>query len=189
MVVSHTELLSGIQIAKPLYTRGGAEARVREAMSAFERSRSDLETAQRQAELGARQSFYVVNSGLAQVRALTREVNALIRLGLGGDLPEGFRAASFALDRRRAAFVVDAGGRLLSALPAARAVLAQRLAALSPEQTFTVAVARGSGIELAPGTPAAATRANVAAALRWFTEQAKPGGTAAHTWSPEISAG
>jgi hypothetical protein len=99
-------------------------------------------------------------------------------LGLGGDLPEGFRAASFALDRRRAAFVVDAGGRLLSALPAARAVLAQRLAALSPEQTFTVAVARGSGIELAPGTPAAATRANVAAALRWFTEQAKPGGTA-----------
>jgi hypothetical protein len=39
-------------------------------------------------------------------------------------------------------------------------------------------VARGSGIELAPGTPAAATRANVAAALRWFTEQAKPGGTA-----------
>jgi outer membrane protein len=61
---------AGIQIAKPLYTSGGAEARVREAMSAFERSRSDLETAQRQAELGARQSFYVVNSGLAQVRAL-----------------------------------------------------------------------------------------------------------------------
>jgi outer membrane protein len=68
--VNTTATVAGIQIAKPLYTSGGAEARVREAMSAFERSRSDLETAQRQAELGARQSFYVVNSGLAQVRAL-----------------------------------------------------------------------------------------------------------------------
>jgi outer membrane protein len=60
----------GIQIAKPLYTGGGADARVREALSAFDKSRSDLETAQRQAELSARQSFYVVNSGLAQIRAL-----------------------------------------------------------------------------------------------------------------------
>jgi outer membrane protein len=60
----------GVQLAKPLYTGGGAEARVREAMAAFDKSRSDLETAQRQAELSARQSFYVVNSGLAQIRAL-----------------------------------------------------------------------------------------------------------------------
>jgi hypothetical protein len=89
-------------------------------------------------------------------------------LGFGGALPERFRAASFALDRRRVAFVVDGGGRLLAALPAARAVLAQRLAALTPDQQFTVAVARGAGTELAPGTPAAATRENVAAALRWF---------------------
>jgi tRNA-2-methylthio-N6-dimethylallyladenosine synthase len=35
-------------------------------------------------------------------------------------------------------------------------VLAQRLAALTPDQQFTVAVARGTGTELAPGTPAAA---------------------------------
>jgi hypothetical protein len=99
-------------------------------------------------------------------------------LGFSGQLPETFRAASFATDRKRVAFVVDAGGRLLAAMPAARAVLAQRLAGLAPDQQFTVAVARGSGTELAPGTPAAATRANVAEALRWFTEQAKPGGTA-----------
>jgi hypothetical protein len=98
-------------------------------------------------------------------------------LGFGGALPERFRAASFAMDKQRVAFLIDGGGRLLSALPAARAVLAQRLAALTPNQQFTVAVARGSGMELAPGTPAAATRANTAAALRWFTERSAPGGT------------
>ncbi len=60
----------GLQVAKPLYTSGASDARVREAAAAFEKSRTDLETAQRQAELSARQSFYVVNSGLAQIRAL-----------------------------------------------------------------------------------------------------------------------
>ncbi len=98
-------------------------------------------------------------------------------LGFGGALPERFRAASFAMDKQRVAFLIDGGGRLLSALPAARAVLAQRLAALTPNQQFTVAIARGSGVELAPGTPASATRANTAAALRWFTERSEPGGT------------
>lgn len=99
-------------------------------------------------------------------------------LGIGAQAPERFLASSFALDRRRVAFVVDAGGRLLATLPAARATLAQRLAALTPDQEFTVAVCRGGGAELAPGTPAAATRQNVAAALRWFTDAARPGGTA-----------
>jgi hypothetical protein len=99
------------------------------------------------------------------------------QLGFGGALPERFRAASFAMDKQRVAFLIDGGGRLLSALPAARAVLAQRLAALMPTQQFTVAIARGNGVELAPGTPAAATRANTAAALRWFTERSAPGGT------------
>jgi hypothetical protein len=99
------------------------------------------------------------------------------QLGFGGALPERFRAASFAMDKQRVAFLIDGGGRLLSALPAARSVLAQRLAALMPTQQFTVAIARGNGVELAPGTPAAATRANTAAALRWFTERSAPGGT------------
>jgi len=103
-----------------------------------------------------------------------------IASGLGfEDVPAGsFRAASFATDRARVAFVVDAGGRLLGALPAARSVLAQRLAALDAQQRFVLVVARGGGIEVAPGTPAAATRGNVAAALAWFTERAAPGGTA-----------
>jgi hypothetical protein len=82
------------------------------------------------------------------------------------------------MDRSRVAFVVDAGGRLLGAMPAARAVLAQRLSALAPNQRFTLAVARGGAVELAPNTPAAATQANVLAALRWFPERAAPGGTA-----------
>lgn len=99
-------------------------------------------------------------------------------LGIGAQAPERFLASSFGLDRRRVAFVVDAGGRLLATLPAARATLAQRLAALTPDQEFTIAVCRGGGTELAPGTPAAATRQNVAAALRWFTDAARPGGTA-----------
>ena len=103
-----------------------------------------------------------------------------IASGLGfEEVPAGaFRAASFATDRERVAFVVDAGGRLLGALPAARSVLAQRLAALDARQRFVLVVARGGGVEVAPGTPAAATRGNVAAALAWFTERAAPGGTA-----------
>lgn len=68
--VNATVASAGIQIAQPLYTGGGIDARVREAVAAFDKTRSDLETAQRQAELAARQSFYVVNSGLGQVRAL-----------------------------------------------------------------------------------------------------------------------
>lgn len=60
----------GVQLAKPLYTGGLVEARVREAVASHERSLSDLETARRQAELSARQFFFGVNSGLAQIRAL-----------------------------------------------------------------------------------------------------------------------
>jgi hypothetical protein len=93
-------------------------------------------------------------------------------LGFDAAIPKAFRAESFAMDRSRVAFVVDAGGRLLGAMPAARAVLAQRLSALAPNQRFTLAVARGGAVELAPNTPAAATQANVLAALRWFTERA-----------------
>jgi len=60
----------GVQVAKPLYTGGLIESRVKEALASHERSLSDLETARRQAELAARQAFYGVNSGLGQIRAL-----------------------------------------------------------------------------------------------------------------------
>jgi len=88
------------------------------------------------------------------------------------------RADGFSTGRSRVAIVVDAGGRLLGALPLARTAVAQRLAALGPDQRFVLAVARGSGTEFAPGTPALATRANLAAALEWFSRNAAPGGTA-----------
>ena len=60
----------GVQVAKPLYTGGLIESRIKEALASHERTLSDLETARRQAELAARQAFYGVNSGLAQIRAL-----------------------------------------------------------------------------------------------------------------------
>ena len=60
----------GVSLAKPLYTGGLIESRVKEALASHERALSDLETARRQAELAARQAFYGVNSGLAQIRAL-----------------------------------------------------------------------------------------------------------------------
>jgi hypothetical protein len=99
------------------------------------------------------------------------------QLGFDGTVPAAWRAESFAGDRTRVAIVVDAGGRTVAALPAIRAVLAQRLGALAPDQEFTLVVARGGGPERAPGTPARATRENVTAALRWFADRAAPGGT------------
>jgi hypothetical protein len=99
-------------------------------------------------------------------------------LGFGSTDLGSARADGFSTGRSRVAIIVDAGGRLLGALPLARTAVAQRLAALGPDQRFVLAVARGSGTELAPGTPAVATRANVVAALDWFTRNAAPGGTA-----------
>jgi outer membrane protein len=60
----------GLQLAVPLYTGGGIDARVREAAANHERALSDLETVRRIAEQSARQAFLGLNSGLAQVRAL-----------------------------------------------------------------------------------------------------------------------
>ena len=60
----------GLQLNLPIYAGGGIDARVREARALLDKSQSDLETARRTAEQGARQTFIGVNSGLAQVRAL-----------------------------------------------------------------------------------------------------------------------
>jgi outer membrane protein len=60
----------GLQLNLPIYAGGGIDARVREARALLDKSQSDLETARRAAEQGARQTFIGVNSGLAQVRAL-----------------------------------------------------------------------------------------------------------------------
>ncbi len=62
--------LIGIQLAVPLYTGGAIQARIGEAVANHEKALSDLEVARRSAEQAARQTFYGVRSGLAQVSAL-----------------------------------------------------------------------------------------------------------------------
>jgi outer membrane protein len=60
----------GLQLAIPLYTGGGIDARVREAAANHDRALADLETSRRGAEQAARQAFLGLNSGLGQVHAL-----------------------------------------------------------------------------------------------------------------------
>ena len=62
--------LIGVQLALPLYTGGATQARIAEAIANHEKALSDLEVARRSAEQAARQTFYGVRSGLAQVSAL-----------------------------------------------------------------------------------------------------------------------
>ncbi len=137
------------------------------------RGRTDDATA---AALGAERMARLVPTATAPLRAPAPRMAGA--LGFDAAVPAAWRAESFAQEAARTAFVIDASGRLLSALPAARAVLAQRLGALTPQQEFMLVVARGSGIEVAPGTPTRATHDATAAALRWFTDHAAPGGTA-----------
>jgi outer membrane protein len=65
-----TSRVVGVQLAIPIYQGGLISSRVREAVANEEKSRQDLETARRTAELTARQAFLSVASGIAQVRAL-----------------------------------------------------------------------------------------------------------------------
>jgi len=60
----------GVLVNMPLYTGGGLEARVAEAVSLQEKTQKDLLNAERGAEQGARTAFLGTNSLLAQVRAL-----------------------------------------------------------------------------------------------------------------------
>lgn len=60
----------GIEWNIPLFSGFSVTSRVREAIALEEKARADMETARRNAAQSARQSFFGVNSGLAQVRAL-----------------------------------------------------------------------------------------------------------------------
>ena len=60
----------GVQVAIPLYTGGAVDSRVREAAANRDKAEADVEVARRQAEQVARQAFFGVRSGLAQVQAL-----------------------------------------------------------------------------------------------------------------------
>ncbi|MFM1989448.1 MAG: hypothetical protein RJA99_2405, partial [Pseudomonadota bacterium] len=63
--------LVGLSFAFPVYTGGAVDARVREAIALQDKAQFDAETARRNAEQAARQTFLGVKSGLEQVRALT----------------------------------------------------------------------------------------------------------------------
>ena len=60
----------GVQLALPLYQGGALSSRDREAAANYNKSREDLQAAQRSAALTARQSYLGVLSGQAQVKAL-----------------------------------------------------------------------------------------------------------------------
>jgi outer membrane protein len=60
----------GVQVAIPLFSGFAVTSRVRETIALEDKARSDLENARRTAAQGARQAFFGVNAGLAQVRAL-----------------------------------------------------------------------------------------------------------------------
>lgn len=60
----------GVNLNMPLYTGGGMQSRVREALANKDRTEQDLERARRSAAQGARQSYLGVTNGIAQVNAL-----------------------------------------------------------------------------------------------------------------------
>ncbi|WP_293775530.1 TolC family outer membrane protein [uncultured Oxalicibacterium sp.] len=60
----------GVQWQIPLYSGFAVTSRVREAIALEDKARADLEAARRVAAQAARQAFYGVTSGLAQVKAL-----------------------------------------------------------------------------------------------------------------------
>jgi outer membrane protein len=64
----------GLQLAVPIYQGGVVNSRVREAAANAEKARQELENARRTAELGARQNYVGVTSGVAQVKALESAV-------------------------------------------------------------------------------------------------------------------
>lgn len=66
----------GVQFSVPLLDGGAMSARVAEARAKRAKAKADLDAAQRQAALNAKQSFAAVLSGLSQIKALETAVAA-----------------------------------------------------------------------------------------------------------------
>ncbi len=66
--------LFGVVLNVPIYQGGFVTSRVREAISLQDKSRSDLETAKRQAVQNAQDGFYGINSAAAGVKAFEQAV-------------------------------------------------------------------------------------------------------------------
>ncbi|MBK6471888.1 MAG: TolC family outer membrane protein [Betaproteobacteria bacterium] len=60
----------GVQLNWPLYTGGATQARIKETLALEEKSRNDLEAARRSVVQGTRSTYFGVQSGLSQVKAL-----------------------------------------------------------------------------------------------------------------------
>ncbi len=60
----------GVQFNLPVYAGGSTSSQIRQAISAEEKARADLDTARRNAAQSARTAFLGVQNGLSQVRAL-----------------------------------------------------------------------------------------------------------------------
>ncbi len=60
----------GVQFNLPVYSGGSTSSLIRQAMSAEDKARADLDTARRNAAQAARTAFLGVQNGLSQVRAL-----------------------------------------------------------------------------------------------------------------------
>ena len=60
----------GVQLNWPLYTGGATQNRIKETLTLQDKARNDLEAARRGVAQGTRVSFFGVQSGLAQVKAL-----------------------------------------------------------------------------------------------------------------------
>ena len=69
-VTAQTSNAIGVQISIPIYSGGFTSSRVRETIALADKADNDLDFARRSAAQAARQSYFAVTSGLAQVRAL-----------------------------------------------------------------------------------------------------------------------
>ena len=69
-VVNTLTHVVGLQASVPLYSGGLFESRIRESLSLVDKADRDVENSKRAAAQSARQAYFGVNSGLAQVRAL-----------------------------------------------------------------------------------------------------------------------
>ena len=69
-VTSQNTTAAGVQISVPIFSGGYTSSKVREGIALADKAENDLDFARRSAAQSARQSYFGVTSGLAQVRAL-----------------------------------------------------------------------------------------------------------------------
>ncbi len=70
IATSQTNNAIGVQLSVPIYSGGYTSSKVREGIALADKAENDLDFARRTAAQSARQAYFGVTSGLAQVRAL-----------------------------------------------------------------------------------------------------------------------